>query len=218
MAGPRGPYKAMGLGGAEAGRAESVAAEAGARITITPPPLTQRVVGRPLHVQIEVQAEADVERAEVRVEPQGSLRLTDEEPVVYRGPLQAAQPKRLWVGIIATEAGTQKGRVSLSSELPGVAAAAPLTMPDFQLPPQHLTTRVFTAVPLDRALRAVAHQARVRIMFGEGVGHARVSADFSQGIPAEAALRILAESGGCRLEVIGSDVYRVSRPTDEEAR
>jgi len=189
-------------------------AQAGARMVITPPPLEERIVGETVQVQMAIQPEADVEQAQVRVETKGSLRLAEDKPVIYQGPLSMQDSKRLAFGIIAAETGAQELRVDLTSELPGVCASTPVTIPGFELPPQHLTTQVFHGTPLDQAIRAVAQEAKLKVSIGERVGQEAVSADFSAGVPGQAALRILAESADCSLQAQG-DTYTVYRPAPD---
>ena len=177
---------------------------------VTPPPLEQRTVGRPLEVQITIQPDADVAEAVVQVQPKGSLRLTEDKPIIYQGPLEAQESKHLAFGIIATASGAQELQVDLLSELPGVAASALVTIPDFQPPPKHLTTQVFRDTPLDEALQAVAQEAKVEVIASEGIGQELISADFSTGVPAEAALRILADIADCQLQV-EDETYYISR-------
>jgi len=189
--------------------------EAGARVIITPPPLTERIVGEPVQVQMTIQPQASVENAVVRVQPQGSLRLTEQRPIIYQGPLSADKPKQLSFGIIASETGTQQCQVEVSSELPGVAASTTVAIPGFEAPPKHVTTQVFEDTPLDEAIQAVAREADVKVTVGEGLGQKLVTYDFSEGVPGEAALRILAEIGGCQLEV-DNGTYRICCPADDE--
>ncbi len=189
--------------------------EAGAKVIIVPPPLAERVVGRPVDVSVAIQPDADVEQAQVQVETQGSLRLAGDTPSIYRGPLKAAESKRLTFGIIAVESGAQELRVELSSELPGVAASIPVSIPGFERPPEHLTTQVFDNTPLEQAAAAISREADVRVVVAEAVGQEPVSADFSEGIPAEAALRILADSADCTLGVEG-DNFRIYRPAPDD--
>ncbi len=192
-------------------------AEAGARVVITPPPVTERIIGEPVQVQVTIQPQASVANAVVRVQPLGGLELADDQPIIYQGPLSADNPKQLSFGIIARETGTQQCEVALSSELPGVAALATVSIPDFELPPEHVTTQVFEDTPLDGAIRAVARDADVKVTVGEGLEQKLVTYDFSEGVPAEAALRILAELGGCQLEVKDGR-YRVCSPAEDDGQ
>ncbi|MCK4323900.1 MAG: zf-HC2 domain-containing protein, partial [Armatimonadetes bacterium] len=85
------------LGGGPYGRSSTpldmANVEAGARVVITPPSLEKRIVGEPVEVGVSIQPQASVESAVVRVQPQGSLRLVDERPIIYQGPLPADEPK-----------------------------------------------------------------------------------------------------------------------------
>jgi len=191
--------------------------EAGARVVITPPSLEKRIVGEPVEVGVSIQPQASVESAVVQVQPQGSLRLVNERPIIYQGPLTADEPKQLSFGIIASETGTQRCLVEMSSELPGVAASTTVSIPDFELPPKHVTTQVFEDIPLDEAIRAVAREADVKVTVGEGLSQKLVSHDFSEGVPGEAALRILAELGGCQLDV-ADGTYRIYCPAEDDGQ
>ncbi len=207
-----GTRKTMAPGGYAGGAAPP---EAGAKVIIVPPPLAERVVGRPVDVNVAIQPDADVEQAQVLVQTQGSLRLAGDTPSIYRGPLKAAESKRLTFGIIAAESGAQELRVELSSELPGVAASIPVSIPGFERPPEHLTTQVFDNTPLEQAAAAISLEDDVRVVLAQAVGQEPVSADFSEGIPAEAALRILADSADCTLGVEG-DNFRIYRPAPDD--
>jgi len=191
--------------------------EAGARVVITPPPLTERIVGKPVQVGVTIQPQANVESAVVQVQPQGSLRLADDRPIIYQGPLPADKPKQLSFGIIASETGTQQCRVEVSSELPGVAASTTVAIPGFEPPPKHVTTQIFEDTPLDEAIRAVAREADVKVTVGEGLEQKLVTYDFSGGVPAEAALRVLAELGGCQLDV-EDGAYRICCPAEDDGQ
>ncbi len=191
--------------------------EAGARVVITPPSLEKRIVGEPVEVGVSIQPQASVESAVVRVQPQGSLRLVDERPIIYQGPLTADKPKQLSFAIIASETGTQECQVEVSSELPGVAASTTVAIPGFEAPPKHITTQVFEDTPLDEAIWAVAREADVKVTVGEGLGQKLVTHDFSEGVPGEAALRILAELGGCQLDV-EDGTYRICCPAGDDGQ
>jgi len=191
--------------------------EAGAKVVITPPPLTERIVGKPVQVGVTLQPQANVEKAVVRVQPLGALELADERPIIYQGPLRADKPKQLYFGIIARETGTQQCQVEVSSELPGVAASTTVAIPGFEAPPKHVTTQVFEDTPLDEAIRAVAREADVKVTVGEGLDQKLVTCDFSEGVPGEAALRILAELGGCQLDV-EDGTYRIYCPAEDDGQ
>ncbi|MCK4324375.1 MAG: DUF4974 domain-containing protein, partial [Armatimonadetes bacterium] len=124
---------------------------------------------------------------------------------------------QLFFGIIASETGTQECLVEVSSELPGVAASTTVSIPDFELPPKHVTTQVFEDTPLDEAIRAVAREADVKVTVGEGLEQRLVTHDFSEGVPGEAALRILAELGGYQLDV-ADGTYRICCPAGDDGQ
>jgi len=218
LAGP-GAGKRVPLGVGSYGRSSTPLAganvEAGAKVVITPPSLEERIIGQPVDVRVSIQPQASVEKAVVRVQPQGSLRLAEQRPIIYQGPLSADEPKQLSFTIIASESGTQQCQVEVSSELPGVAASTTVAIPGFEAPPKHITTQVFEDTPLDQAIRAVAREADMEVSVGDGLSQKRVTYDFSEGVPGEAALRILAEIGGCQLEV-DDGTYRIHCPADNE--
>ncbi len=218
MTGPAaGERRTLGVGpyGGSSTPSAVASAEAGARVIMTPPPLTERIVGEPVQVQVTIQPQASVEKAVVRVQPLGGLELADDRSIIYQGPLTADEPKQLSFGIIASETGTQRYLVEVSSELPGVAASTIVSIPDFELPPKHVTTQVFEDTPLDEAIRVVAREADMEVIVGEALAQKLVTYDFSEGVPGEAALRILAELGGCQLDV-EDGTYRICYPTDDE--
>ncbi len=213
--------KRMTLGAGPYGRSSTPSAlanvEAGARVVITPPSLSERIVGQPVPVQVTIQPQASVEKAVVRIQPLGKLELADDQPIIYQGPLTAEESKQLSFGIIARETGTQECQMELSSELPGVAASTTVSIPGFEPPPEHVTTQVFEETPLDEAIRVVAREADVKVMVGEGLEQKPVTYDFSEGVPAEVALRILAELGGCQLDV-ADGTYRICCPAEDDGQ
>ena len=206
-----GPYRGAGT------LPDMASVEAGTKVVITPPPLTERIVGKPVPVRVTIQPQANVEKAVVQVQPLGGLELADAQPVIYHGPLLADKPKQLSFTIIARETGTQQCQVEVSSELPGVAASTTVAIPGFEPPPKHITTQVFKDTPLDEAIRIVAHEADMNVAVGEGLEQRIVTCDFSVGVPGEAALRVLAELGGCQLEV-EDGTYRIYCPADDDGQ
>jgi len=219
--GPAAPGERRTLGvGAYGGASTPPAvakAEAGAKVIITPPSLEKRIVGEPAEVEVSIQPQANVENAVVRIQPLSSLELVDERPIIYQGPLTADKPKQLSFGIIAHETGTQQCEVEVSSELPGVAASTTVSIPGFEPPPQHVTTQVFEDIPLDEAIRAVAREADLEVTVGEGLEHRLVTYDFSEGVPGEAALRVLAELGECQL-CVEDGVYHICCPAEDDGQ
>ncbi len=105
---------------------------AGVKVTVTPAP--DRVVGREVHVKVVIEPERDVDQVAVQVKPEGTLQLSTADAVVYRGSLKAGQQNALNFRIIATETGTQRLTVELSSDTPGIAASVPVSIPDFRKP------------------------------------------------------------------------------------
>jgi len=154
--------------------------EAGARVVITPPSLEKRIVGESVVVGVSIQPQASVESAVVRVQPLGGLELADDRPIIYQGPLAADEPKQLSFTIIASETGTQRCLVEVSSELPGVAASTTVSIPGFEPPPKHVTTQIFEDTPLDEAIWVVAREAGLEVgvvWMGRGraeTGHLRL--------------------------------------------
>ncbi len=55
----------------------------------------------------------------------------------------------------------------------------------------------------------------MKVTVGEGLGQKLVTHDFSEGVPGEAALRILAELGGCELDV-ENGTYRICGPVEDD--
>ncbi len=151
------------------------------------------------------------------MQPLGGLELAADQPIVYQGPLPADKPKQLSFGIIAREIGTQQCRLEVSSELPGVAASTTVAIPGFAAPPKHVTTQVFEDTPLGEAIRVVAREADVKVTVGEGLEQKLVTYNFSEGVPAEAALRVLAELGGCQLDV-EDGAYRIYCPAEDDGQ
>jgi len=105
---------------------------AGVKVTVIAP--KQRVVGQEAVVKVKIEPEVDVAQAVVRVRPQGTLRVTPPEGIVYRGPLKGGESTTVTFAIIATASGTQQLTVELASELPGITASVPVSIPDFCQP------------------------------------------------------------------------------------
>ncbi len=105
---------------------------AGVKVTVIPP--KQRVVGQEAVVKVKIEPEVDVAQAVVRVRPQGTLHVTLPEGIVYRGPLKGGESTTVTFAIIATASGTQQLTVELASELPGITASVPVSIPDFRQP------------------------------------------------------------------------------------
>jgi len=186
----------------------------GVKVVVTPAPLTERTVGQPVKVRVTLQPRVGVEHAVVRVDPKGELQLTS-GAIIYQGPLSADAPKELSFDVVATTPGTQQLQVHLSSELAAVSAALMVDIPGFEPPLEHVTTQVFEKMPLDQAICAVAEEAGLQVEVGEGLGEKLVTHDFSEGVPGEAALRILAEVGGAKLQRTDA-VYRIYLPSGDD--
>lgn len=105
----------------------------GVKLMVIPP--KERVVGKRLQVKVVIEPEVDVAKVVVRVKPRGTLQVTTPDGVAYRGPLKGGQPTTVSFDIIATDSGTQRLTVELSSELPGVSASVPVSMPNFYSQP-----------------------------------------------------------------------------------
>lgn len=172
-------------------------------LSFQPPP--ERLVGELLvgEVIIESQAEANVT---LTVEPKGVLRVNNlHDGVLYQGPIRRGDKVKLPVRMVAGRPGGQRMHLSLKADVPGVAAELDVNIPDFkpQPPnrtPEPLVTLIFDNVSSVRAIREMAAAANQRVVIHEGVEPEFVTQDYSKGVPFAAALRILCDGCGYRVE------------------
>jgi len=222
--GPGQPEGVGTLSSPQPGTPAEPAVAAGVRLNFVPP--KSREVGRAAVAAVVLEADVEVDDAVVKVTAMDRLQLTNASPsgVVYSGRLRAGQRTTVAVGMMAQEAGRQQLRITVRSRVPQANADVEVDVDGFTAPldatmPMKPTadaaargdvSLVFGETEIREAILAVGRQAGVRVDVDEGVGGQRVNAQLQQ-VPAEAALRILAEEGGYRLEG-DSGGYRVTKP------
>jgi len=169
---------------------------------------------------IVVEPSQKLDKATLFVRGDEALQITnsDAEGVVYRGSL-AATRNTFAVRMIAREPGTRGLRVRLSSPTPGADASLKVSIPGFAARDDgadaaedaaDTVTFTFHGTDIRQALLAVAQRGKVRIEFGPGIGGEAVNVELRD-VPVAAALRILCEEVGYRLEGAGRE-FRVSKP------
>lgn len=193
---------AMGMKGLGKGRA------GGIELNFVPP--RTREVGRSGVAAIVMRPETDIRDAVLRVQPGSGLEVTNAAPsgIIYSGALRANRRTTVAVRMVATEPGTQEMRISLASESPGVSTELDVDVRGFRArrggpvaegspepDPQRDVSLIFNDTEIRHALLAVGRQAGVEVDLGADVGGTRVNAEL-QRVPAEAALRILADDAG----------------------
>ena len=92
------------------------------------------MVGQEVSIKVIIEPEIDVQQAMVTVKPAGQLRLSAPDGIVYHGELKGKVHNKITFGVIADEPGTQRLTIELSSEVPGISATVPVSIPGFQLP------------------------------------------------------------------------------------
>ena len=185
--------------------------EGGVQVAFVPP--DTRHVGKSLVAAIVLVSETDARGVVVKALPGDGLKVenADASGVLYRGDLHSQRRTTVAARVVASRPGTHNLRIVLTSDTPAVSADMEVDLPGFTRarPPEtpeievdageaHDVSLVFSETDIRDALRAVADRGRVRVSLGPGVGGRRVSAYF-QRVPAEAALRILADEVGYEL-------------------
>jgi hypothetical protein len=152
----------------------------------------------------------------------GDEGLTIDKPdgTLYAGPLRAGETLRVPVPMTASQDGLHEIRIQVQSDAPGASTDLKAFVPNFRggsreapragaSPADKPVNLVFKNAPVRQALLDIAKQAGVRLDMAEGLGAERISQDV-RGVPARAALRAVAESGGYRVEETGG-VFKVTR-------
>ncbi len=110
------------------------AKELTAGVKVTAIPSADRVVGQKLSIKVIIEPDIDVHQATVTVKPAGQLRLSAPDGIIYRGELKGKVHNKITFGVIADEPGTHRLTIELCSEVPGISATVPVSIPGFQLP------------------------------------------------------------------------------------
>jgi hypothetical protein len=172
------------------------------QLSFSPP--TERTVGVPVvgRLTVDSKAEGDVT---VTVTGARGLRIVNAPAgVLYRGPVRQGQALELPVKLLARQAGTQRLRVKLTASVAVGQADLEVIVPGFAgewpEPGQALVTTSYREIELHQALRDMAASVGARLVVHEGVEHPLMTQDYSAGVPLAAALQIMCDAAGCRVE------------------
>ncbi len=168
-------------------------------VSVFPP--TRRAVGEIVPATVTVETERDVPRARIQVRGLHSLEIVDadEDGVIYRGELSAKEKTEQTVRVRAHEPGMQSMIVNLRSSNPEVETDLVVEMGEFQIevPPTLQNIEVaFNETLVREAIAQIAEASGMQVQITGELPDQRVTKDFSAGVPAEAALRIVAEDVG----------------------
>lgn len=173
------------------------------QLSFVPP--TERTVGVAVVGELVIDSQAECE-VTVLVETQGGLRVANApEGVLYRGPIRQGQVLRLPVRLVAAKAGTQGLRVKLVPDVATGKADLDISIPDFTgeaalAPGKAIISLKFADTPIEQAAREMATAAGARVVVHDEVAGHLITHDYSAGVPLDAALRILCDAAGCRVE------------------
>lgn len=224
-AGPRGAVSTMGMAPGrtlaapqpkylEAG-ADGVAVaepEEGSPFTVSITPPSEKTTGRIVPATIAVETEKDVARAQITVSGSDELDLVGVrgDRVLFDGPLMAGQETVLSVRMLARDAGRQVLNMRLQSTDPVVDTELAVSMGRFTepVPPRERPVSfAFEGTPIREAVAELVRQSGVRVHVDNAVSGARVSIATEDEIPAEAALRSIAEAAGLQMRVSEDALY-----------
>lgn len=177
------------------------------------PPL-EKPVGRTVVGELTVTSQAEA-MIKVRVEPAPGLSVINASGgLLYEGPMRHGQTLKLPLRLNAWREGTQRLRVRLESDVPGVAGDLEIAIPGFvgevgKNGGAPVTLR-FQEASSFSAIRDIAAAAGARVVIDEEVDTHKVTTDFSAGVPFAAALRILCDECGYRISE-RNGVYHITR-------
>jgi hypothetical protein len=191
-------------------------------VDLVPPRL--REVGQPSVAALVITPSVDIPDAVVSVTPAGALEVTNaaERGVIYKGELPASRRTTVAVRMLPQTAGTQQMRIELRSQVPGASTDLDVRLPGYKAPalpalpqPEPTSTSadvnlVLHETELRAAIKAVSEQTGVRVDVAPEVGGQRVNYSFHD-VPADAALRVLADEAGYRLTPEDGG-FRVGKP------
>ncbi len=171
-------------------------------VSVFPP--GRRVVGELVPATVTVETERTVDSARIRVIGLRSLEIVgaDEDGVIYRGVLEANQRTEQTVQMRAQQPGMQSMIVNLRSSNPEVETDLVVDMGEFEHeePATEANLQLlFHETPIGEAIEQIRQNSRMQIMVNGDLPDTRVSKDFSVGVPAQAALRIVVEDVGWQL-------------------
>ncbi|MGC9316957.1 MAG: zf-HC2 domain-containing protein [Armatimonadota bacterium] len=173
-------------------------------VSITPP--RDKTTGRIVPATITVETEKDVARAQITVSGSDELDLVGVrgDGVLFDDALTAGQETVLSVRMLAREAGRQVLHMRLRSTDPVVDTELAVSMGQFTepVPPrERMVSFAFEGTPLREAVAELVRQSGVRVHVDNAVGGDSVTIATEDEIPAEAALRSIAEAAGLEVRV-----------------
>ncbi len=184
-----------------------------ADIQVLPP--AKRVVGEAAAGTVVITPERDVRMATVTVVGSAGLQVLGAEGgLIYRGPLTGGQKTELSVRVMAKRAGTHQLTVNVHSSDATLRTRLVIPIHGFTEPVPAAEREVnltFNNTPVREALQKIAAASGIRLVIGDEVDSQTVTKDFSAGVPAGAALVIVAEAGGYRVRV-DNGRYVVEKP------
>jgi len=198
--------------------------------TIEPPPAPTQIdvsfrppdrplVGTPVFGMVELAARDSLPQVVVSAIGDDGLTIDKPNGTLYSGPLKAGETVRVPVPMTASREGLHEIQIRVDSDAPGAATDVKAFVPNFRragtpspapaAAADKPVNLVFKNAPVRQALLDIARQAGVRVEMAEGLGAERISEDV-RGVPARAALRAVAESGGYQVDEVG-EVFRITR-------
>jgi len=169
----------------------------GVDIRVTPP--AERQVETWGTVTISITPQGNVGRARVRVVGGDALEVSREQ--VYVGPLSAGAAKQVTARVRAHAPGAHALHVIVTSDTPVVDTDLPVKIGGYYAAARSgQTYRQFHSVTLSEAAQAVAGDGGLCVEISPLLAGRRITADFSAGLSAHAALRLLAQMTDATLE------------------
>lgn len=195
----------------------------GMRVEFIPPHI--REVGNACTAAIVLEADSYIPDAVVKASPGPGLRVlnTTADGTLHVGPLRANRRITVPLRLLADKPGSQALEISVTSDSPEANARIGAKLKDFTPPPPGApqlamkgspsgdeVSLIFRETPIKDALRRVAEPGGHRLQFGPNVNGRRVDYTF-HAVPAEAAMRILAQEAGCTLRRVEGG-FMVTQP------
>ncbi|HUS81188.1 MAG TPA: hypothetical protein VM283_07965, partial [Armatimonadota bacterium] len=176
-------------------------------VSVFPP--HRRVVGEVVSALVEVQTERDVALARIRARGSEGLQLVGVKPdgVIFEGPLTAEQETQQTVRMRAERPGPQSLMLRLRSSNPEVETDLRVDLGDFEnevSPEQIYISLDLRERPVSEAVQSIARASGMQVRVVATLPDDRVTKDFSAGVPALAALRIVVEEVGWQVRDSGN--------------
>ncbi len=229
------PHEGTGAPGSGSKPSGTFASERGSN-DVAPPPTEPTVidmrflppddpsVGDTAQGMVEVSSREAIPEVVVTATGDAGLRIDKPGGVLYRGPLQAGEAVRVPVPMVASKSGSHEVNITVDSDAPGGDTELKVFVPSFRSAPaprpetspaDKPVSLVFKNTPIRQALMDIAKQASLRIEIPQGLGAERISRDI-RGVPAKAAIRAVAESGGYTVTE-ADGIFKISRKSDSQS-